>query len=226
MISTQQTQERKQILEIPDIASDRNMLQSTVEGILQDDSAQFAIYLLRPAKEKQPWIYQSRPMRPASMIKLFVLAKAMQDVKDGKLSLDEIIVLRDEDMVGGAGVLVEYEEGTRIPLRKVMELMITESDNSATNILIDRIGMGNINQYLKEHGYLDTVLQHKMMIGNRGLMNFSSVKDIGVLLSRIYQRDCVGDPYDEWIIGIGAKGSGVFSGSFAQLENCAQDRRN
>ena len=193
---------QKQAKKIPDIALDREQVQGFVEKVLDEDSEIFAIYLLRPEKEKQPWIYQSRPMRPASMIKLFVLAKVMQDAKDGKLSLDEEIVLKEDDMVGGAGVLVEFDEGHRISLRKVAELMITESDNTATNILIDRVGMENINQYLQAHGYMDTVLHHKMMIGNEGKMNLSSVKDIGDLLYRIYQHECVGDPYDEWMIDI------------------------
>ena len=197
------SQEKEQLVEeIPDIAPDRKNLQETIEIILGEDSDVFAIYLLRPAKERKPWIYQSHPMRPASMIKLFVLAKAMQDAKDGMLSLDETVILKEDDMVGGAGILTKYEEGYRLPLRKVMELMITESDNTATNILIERIGKEDINQYLQEHGYIDTVLHHKMMLGSEGKMNLSSVKDIGTLLSRIYGHDCVGAPYDEWMIDI------------------------
>lgn len=192
--------QRKQ--EIPDIAADRGNLRKFVEGVLEEDSEEFAIYLLRPSKEKQAWIYQSRPMRPASMIKLFVMAAAMQEVKDGKLSLDEVVVLQEEDMVGGAGILTEYEDGLRIPMWKVMELMITESDNTATNILIDRIGMNKINQYLQKYGYQDTTLQHKMMIGSEGRMNSSSVKDIGTLLAKIYDHECVGEPYDGWMIDI------------------------
>ena len=171
-----------------------------LEAIMGEDAERFSIYLLRPGKETEPLLYQSRPMSPASMIKLFVLAEAMQEVRDGRASLDDMVALRERDMVDGAGILTGYEEGTQIPLRKLMELMITESDNTATNILIDRVGMERVNQYLKEQGYRDTLLQHKMMLSNRGKRNLSSARDVGVLLTRIYRRECVGDPYDELMI--------------------------
>ncbi|MBR3457280.1 MAG: serine hydrolase [Selenomonadaceae bacterium] len=189
--------------EIPETAPDREDVLARIRGILGEEDASFSVYVLRPSEEKEPIVYQSRPLPPASMIKLFVMAKAMQDVKDGKATLDDAIVLRERDMVGGAGVLVEYADGTRIPLRKVIEFMITESDNTATNLLINRIGMDEINRYLKENGYTDTIMKHKMMLSPKGRRqsNLSSAKDIGLLLSRIYRGECVGDPYDTLMIG-------------------------
>ncbi|MBR4696810.1 MAG: serine hydrolase, partial [Selenomonadaceae bacterium] len=171
--------------EIPETAPDREDVLARIRGILGEEDASFSVYVLRPSEEKEPIVYQSRPLPPASMIKLFVMAKAMQDVKDGKATLDDAIVLRERDMVGGAGVLVEYADGTRIPLRKVIEFMITESDNTATNLLINRIGMDEINRYLKENGYTDTIMKHKMMLSPKGRRqsNLSSAKDIGLLLS-------------------------------------------
>ena len=189
--------------EIPETAPDREDVLARIRGILGEEDASFSVYVLRPSEEKEPIVDQSRPLPPASMIKLFVMAKAMQDVKDGKATLDDAIVLRERDMVGGAGVLVEYADGTRIPLRKVIEFMITESDNTATNLLINRIGMDEINRYLKENGYTDTIMKHKMMLSPKGRRqsNLSSAKDIGLLLSRIYRGECVGDPYDTLMIG-------------------------
>ncbi len=196
-------QEQQISCEIQETAPDREDVLTRIRGILGEEDASFSVYVLRPSKEKEPIVYNSNPLPPASMIKLFVMAKAMQDVKDGKGTLDDTIILREKDMVGGAGVLVEYADGTRIPLRKVIELMITESDNTATNILIDRIGMNNLNLYLKENGYTDTVFRHKMMHSPRDRRqgNLSSVKDIGLLLNRIYRGECVGTPYDTLMIG-------------------------
>ena len=98
---------------LPDTASDRQELEAAILHILGEDAAQFSIYLLRPQKERLPFLYQAqRPMRPASMIKVFILAKAMEDVRDGKRSLDETIVLRWKDMVDGAGVLDGEPVGT------------------------------------------------------------------------------------------------------------------
>ena len=83
--------------------------------------------------------------------------------------------------------------------------MITDSDNTATNILIDRLGMENIDGYIRQKGYNDTRLQHKMMLSNRGLPNLSSVKDIGTLLARIYRGECVDKEYDRKMLQILAR---------------------
>ena len=77
--------------------------------------------------------------------------------------------------------------------------MITESDNTATNILMDHFGADQINAYLQQNGYTETILQHKMMIGNGGKANLTSVKDVGTLLYRIYHRQCVGPEEDAFI---------------------------
>ena len=192
--------------EIPPVAPDREALANAILNILGEDADRFSIYLLRPQTEQTPYLYQAgRQMRPASMIKVFILAKAMEDIRDGKHSLDETIVLRYSDMVAGAGVLDGQPEGTKLPLSKIMELMITESDNTATNILIDLIGMENINAYLKANGYTATTLQHKMMIPNGGRMNFSSAEDLGRLFTRIYRHECVSEYHDglmiEYLLG-------------------------
>ena len=71
------------------------------------------MYFLRPGREVEPFIYNQRRMFPASMIKLFVMAKTMQDVHDGKLSLDEKITIKKNDAVGGAGVTTWYNAGQK-----------------------------------------------------------------------------------------------------------------
>ena len=77
--------------------------------------------------------------------------------------------------------------------------MIIESDNTATNILIDRIGMENLNQYISEKGYKDTIFNHKMMLQTNN-SNMSSAEDIGLLFNRIYNHECVDDYYDRLMI--------------------------
>ena len=187
--------------ELPDVASDRDELQDMIRFTLGKESPKFAVYLFRPDMESQPLIFQSRPMRPASMIKVFVLAKVMQDAKDGKLSLDELITITANNIVGGAGSIAGEGANAKVPLRRAAELMIIESDNTATNILIDRVGMDNINQYLQTNGYNDTIVNHKMMLqkGNAST-NLSSAADLGKIFTRIYNHSCVDEYYDQLMI--------------------------
>ena len=176
--------------------SDQNAIEDMIRSTLGEEVSKFAIYVFRPKLEKEPLIFQSKSMRPASMIKMFVLAKTMQDAKDGLLALDELITITPQNIVGGAGSIAGEGAGAAVPIRQAAELMITESDNTATNILIDRIGMDNLNQYLRDKGYNDTVIHHKMM-QQQGATNLSSVADLGLLFTRIYEHTCVDDYYDQ-----------------------------
>ena len=179
-----------QMRELPAIASDRDEIQNMIRQTFGNEIQKFSIYLFRPGIENQPLIFQSKPMRPASMIKMFVLAKVMQDARDGLLSLDELIPITSENIVGGAGSIAGEGAGARVPIRRAAELMIIESDNTATNILIDRVGMENLNTY---------IVNHKMML-QKGPSNLSSVADLGLLFTKIYEYKCVDEFYDQLMI--------------------------
>ena len=138
----------------------------------------------------------------ARIIKLFVMAKTMQDVHDGRLSLEDKVTIRKNDVVGGAGVTTWYDIGQQRTIRQLLTVMITDSDNTATNILIDKLGMKNINQYIAQSGYSDTVLAHKMMLSNGGRKNLSSVRDLGHLLTKLYYHQLVGPEEDEFMLSI------------------------
>ena len=184
-------------------AVDEEELTAQTARIIGDTKNQLAVYFLRPDREIEPFVYRSQQMAPASMIKLFVMAKTMQDVHDGKLSLDEKITIKKNDAVGGAGVTTWYNAGEQRTIEQLMTVMITDSDNTATNILIDRLGMQNINQYLQQQGFSDTVLVYKMMMGRKGKKkNLSSVRDIGSLFSRLYYHQLVGEQEDKLMLAI------------------------
>ena len=182
------------------IADDRPQIEGFFPATFGEESEKYSVYVFRPGIDETPIIFQSRPMFPASMVKMFVLAKAMQDVKDGKLSLDENLTVTAENIVGGAGSLAGYGVNRQVPVRLALELMIKESDNTATNILIDRIGMDNLNAYLREKNYTDTQFNHKMMKAANNKSNYTSVTDLGNLFTKIYNHECVDEYYDDMMI--------------------------
>ena len=87
----------------------------------------------------------AEPVRTASTIKLPVLVEIYSQAAEGKLNLDEELVMRQADMVSGSGVLRELSAGTKLKLRDIGNLMIVVSDNTATNMLIQRIGADAVN---------------------------------------------------------------------------------
>lgn len=144
-------------------------------------------------------------MSSASMIKVFILAKAYQDIADGTLSRDETFTLSGENVVGGSGTLQGLPYGTKVSLKKVLETMIIDSDNTATNIMIERLGMNNINAYMQAHGYQHSVLKRKMMDYDAiaaGRNNLTSVRDVGLLFKRLYKGKCVNKALDDEMLSI------------------------
>jgi len=177
-------------------------MDAKVEQILNDGS-EYAVYLAYPQRSAEVYTYNPIQMRSASMIKVFILAAVMEKASHGEIDIDETIILKSSDKVGGAGILGGYPSGTELSLREVMKLMITHSDNTATNMVIDRIGMSAVNDYIRRNGYADTILQRKMMdydAIDAGLENYSSAKDLGNIFLKIYHHKCVNQKYDEIMI--------------------------
>lgn len=177
-----------------------------ITSYFSDDETVFSVFYLRlDNTPRNAYIYNSKPMRSASMIKVFIYGFAMQQVKEGTISLTEPFVLSEKDMVGGAGVLTGYEVGTVLSFQELLELMIIESDNTATNIVMDRLGMDKINEYISYNGYKDTILQRKMMdfqAVEQGYENYTSVADLGLFYTRLYDNQCVDKDYDAMMIDI------------------------
>ncbi len=101
----------------------------------------------------------SRPIAAASVIKVPILVAFFQAVDQGIIGLDEMLVLKKEQSAGGSGVLQSQPIGTEIPALEAATLMITVSDNTATNLIVDRLGgMDTLNRTFQRWGLKDTQL--------------------------------------------------------------------
>lgn len=95
-------------------------------------------------------------VRTASTIKLPVLCALHDQVAQGKVKWDEELTLTDADTVSGSGILREFSPGTRHRVRDVANLMIVVSDNTATNLILNRITADTVNAYMVRLGILGT----------------------------------------------------------------------
>jgi beta-lactamase class A len=86
------------------------------------------------------------PVPTASTIKLPIMVELFAEAKEGKLDWNQKLELTDQDEVSGSGVLTELSRGDLLPIRDLMHLMIVVSDNTATNLILDRIGGNAVNQ--------------------------------------------------------------------------------
>jgi len=105
-------------------------------------------------------------MPTASLIKVAVLVEAYQQADAGRIKLTEVLTLRDEDKVPGSGVLSKHlSAGATFSLRDAVRLMIGCSDNTATNLVLDHVGINAVNQRMKDWGFPNTRINAKVYRG-------------------------------------------------------------
>ena len=130
----------------------------------------------------------------ASMIKLLILTELMKKISEDKFSLSDAITVTEAMKTGGDGVLKELNSEHHFTLKELATLMIIVSDNQATNILIDFLGMENINLLGKELGLKESFLGRKMMdteARKNGYDNYTCADDISLLFKLIYQEKLI-----------------------------------
>lgn len=98
----------------------------------------------------------------ASMIKIMILFEMLRACARGEAELGERITLRREDRTLGSGLLMDFDAGANLTLRDLAVMMMAISDNTATNVLIDRLGKDAINRAIREAGMADTELRHRI----------------------------------------------------------------
>jgi beta-lactamase class A len=139
--------------------------------------------------------------KPASTIKLFILHELFRQAEAGQLRLDEEVVMEKRDIVPGSGVIKDLTPGLRLTLRDAATLMVTVSDNTATNLLIDRLGTRTINRFTQQAGFAGTRLGGKLFSG-RGLRSATCARDLGVLMTWIARRQAVSRPASRAMLDI------------------------
>jgi beta-lactamase class A len=137
------------------------------------------------------FIHGDEIMPQASSIKITVLADLYLQAQQGKLKLTDEYVVRKEDLVTGSDIMLGLTAGvTRLTLRDLATMMVAVSDNSATNVLIRRVGMENVNAMLDSLGLHATRLQRQMMdlkAASEGRENVSTPREMMTLLETIYR---------------------------------------
>jgi beta-lactamase class A len=101
-------------------------------------------------------------VQTASVIKLAILYEALKQVRSGKAHFDDKITLTKADQVQGSGVLLFFDAPLSLTLQDVLTMMIVMSDNSATNLVIDHLGLENIDARIAKLGLKDTYLYKKV----------------------------------------------------------------
>lgn len=143
-------------------AATDNALKSKIESLAAEHHGRLALYATNLKTGETVAIDSDTPVATASVIKLPILVEAMQQVKSGKHTLADKVTLHKDDIVQGSGILQFFDTPLVITLKDALTFMIIESDNTATNLVIDQVGINKVNDRITQMGLKDTYLYKKV----------------------------------------------------------------
>ena len=145
-------------------------LDQQIKTIAAAHHGHVAIYAHNLRTGQTASLLPDEPVQTASVIKMGILLDAAEQIRAGQATLDERIVLTKPNQVAGSGVLGELTPPIALTLGDMLRLMVILSDNTATNMAIDRLGLTHINATLRAAGLHQTVLYKKVYVPATGPM--------------------------------------------------------
>ncbi len=166
-------------------------LEATINEVDRNLDGVLGVAILDLSTGRKYLLHADEVLPTASSIKIAILAGLYHQVQQGNLKLTDLYTLQSSDLVGGSGISGALTVGTtRLTLRDVAALMISVSDNSMTNVIIDRVGMENVNALLDSLGLTHTRLRRKMMdlkAAAEGRENVATPREMMTLLEDLYR---------------------------------------
>ncbi|MFB4167333.1 serine hydrolase [Virgibacillus sp. JSM 102003] len=164
-------------------------LQNSIENIVMNAGGEWAVVVEDLDKEKMIDINSNIQFPAKSLIKVPIMAALFATYERRKIILSNYLTLKREDIVKGSGILQLLSPGTQLTIYDLMTLMIVQSDNTATNILIDLIGFEEVENFMQSIGMEDSCLKKKLMIypvqNEFDNENYITASDISLLFRKL-----------------------------------------
>lgn len=138
----------------------------------------------------------------ASTIKTYILACLFHEVEKGNACLDDTIEYKKEHTVDGSGVLAALEPGAVLRVKDAAAIMMIVSDNIATNMMIDYLGLDTINRCIKELGCQDTVLHNPIHFKKYHKLGTSTPRDYASIFLRLVRGELISHEADRQMLDI------------------------
>lgn len=170
-------------------------LRRKIENVLESHTGRWGMVILNEATQERLEINPHMVFPAASMIKVPIMYEIMHQAATGIINLEDSLTVTQDVRVGGAGILCELRPGITMTIKELITLMIILSDNTATNMLINLIGMEAINHRMISLGLGSTVLRRQMMdfdAARAGKENSTCAADLALLFGVI--KDSAGLP--------------------------------
>lgn len=179
-------------------------IEQTVSNLLHKFEVEPYMIVKQLSKFENLYSYHGEGKFPAaSLIKIPLMVVALNAVKEGKIALDKEVVINKEDIAPGSGILKYNKLPKKFSLLRILEYMITQSDNTAANKIIDILGREYINETFSKLNLVHTQLNRKILdfkARNRGIENYTSCKDLVYLLEMLYHHRLLNRGYSELML--------------------------
>lgn len=165
-----------------------DQLHKKIEEIIHAADGEWGIVIEDLNLKKKFSINEKQLFAAQSIIKVPIMAAVYKAYEQGEFKLSDPLPLLREQLVGGAGVLQHFSPGTELSIYDLVMLMIIQSDNTATNILIELVGFDRINQVMQAGGMKESRLKKKLMIlphTKEDVENYISAEDIHIFYKNI-----------------------------------------
>ncbi|MCS7231096.1 MAG: serine hydrolase [Elusimicrobiota bacterium] len=165
---------------------------------IKDNNCKISIYIKDLSTQHIIDINSKEPIPAASIIKIPIMTAVYYLVDKGEISLDDLLTYKKKHRCGGAGIIKNYHYGKKYKVKELIDLMISISDNVATHMLIDYVGMERLNLIFKRLGLKNTNINRYVMdlvSRDKGIENYTTAEDIGMLLEKIYKKELISREY-------------------------------
>ena len=156
-------------------------LDSLIAPLAKSHQGKVAVAIKNLKTGEEYYLNADEPMPTASLIKLPIMVETYWQAAEDKVKLDQTLTLRKEDKVIGSGILTShFSDGATFPLRDGVRLMIAFSDNTATNMVLDRIGIPSTNVRMEKLGLKNTKINAKVFKGSKTSIDPARTKKFGL----------------------------------------------
>ncbi len=165
------------------------MLTNRINDIIKNSSADIAVLVKDLKEDKVIFGYnEDKKYVSASIIKVPIMIEALSRVHSGEINLEDKFNISDDNKVDFS--VITEQDLKECTFEELIEWMIISSDNTATNVLIDILGLENINDRIKKLNMKNTLLERKMMDFKAieyGRNNYTSLNDMLRVIEGIYR---------------------------------------
>lgn len=177
-------------------------LDEKIQNEIKDFKGKVWIYAKNLDTGKEYGLRADEQVRTASTIKLPIMTEVFHQIAEGKINWTDEFTLTKQNKQGGSGTLGELSDGTKIDLKSATNLMIVVSDNTATNLILDKVSSNNVNAFMESLGLKNTKSLRKIGGGGDAKafdeplnklfgIGVSSPRDMGVLLEKLERGEVV-----------------------------------